>query len=64
MSSESLGNLIWMLNFKAADTISEPCSLKANRGGELYGQKRAERLDLISSPGKSRSVSLMDTGER
>jgi len=44
--------------------ISEPSILKANRGGETHGQGRAERLDPISSLGKSRSVSLMDTGER
>ncbi|MBM2820523.1 MAG: methionyl-tRNA formyltransferase, methionyl-tRNA formyltransferase [Candidatus Berkelbacteria bacterium] len=39
-------------------------SSKVNRGGEMHGQGRAERLDPISSLGKSRSVLLTDTGER
>ncbi len=39
-------------------------SSKVNRGGEPHGQGRAERLDPISSQGKSRSVLLTDAGER
>jgi len=47
------------LEIEASQTSS-----KVNRGGELHGQKRAERLDPISSQGKSRSVLLTDVGER
>jgi len=42
------------LNVNKASQVSS----KANRAGELHGQKRAERLDPISSLGKLRSVSF------
>lgn len=67
MLYENLGNLIWASTFKIdffPINLSEASSLKANRAGELHGQKRAERLDPISSLGKSRSVSLSATAER
>ncbi len=51
------------------DKKSEPSILKVNRAAERAGvptsrDERGERLDPISTLGKSRSVSLTDTGER
>jgi len=51
-------------NTKGEIIESEPSVLKANRGGELHGQERAERLDPVATLGRPRSVSLTGTGEQ
>jgi len=67
LTNEKIKNAVFLkaeLIIEEDKKKSEPSALKANRGSEVHGQGRAERLDPISSQGKSRSVSLTSTGEQ